>query len=62
MPVQFKCDCSHDRFKQGMAAIGTEELTAIIEEDHGAEVVCQFCGTKYNYTEDELTELLNANK
>lgn len=62
MPVQFKCDCSHDRFKQGMAAIGREELTAIIEEDHGAEVVCQFCGTKYNYTEDELTELLNANK
>ena len=62
MPVQFECDCSHDRFKQGMAAIGTEELTAIIEEDHGAEVVCQFCGTKYNYTEDELTELLNANK
>lgn len=61
MPIQFKCDCSHERFKGGLAAIGKEELKVIIEEDHGAEVVCQFCETKYNYTEEELTELLNAN-
>lgn len=61
MPVQFKCDCSHKRFKNGLAAIGKEELQVIIEEDHGAEVVCQFCETKYNYSEEELTELLNAN-
>lgn len=61
MPVQFKCDCSHDRFKEGIAAIGKEELKLIIEEDHGAEVVCQFCENKYNYSEEELTELLNAN-
>lgn len=61
MPVQFKCDCSHERFKNGLAAIGKEELQVIIEEDHGAEVVCQFCETKYNYSEEELTELLNAN-
>lgn len=58
MPVQFKCDCSHDRFKDGLAAVGKEELEAIIEEDKGAEVICQFCGEKYHYSEEELTELL----
>ncbi|QII81545.1 Hsp33 family molecular chaperone HslO [Jeotgalibaca arthritidis] len=58
MPVQFKCDCSHDRFKDGLAAVGKEELEAIIKEDKGAEVICQFCGEKYHYSEEELTELL----
>ncbi|AQS53841.1 33 kDa chaperonin [Jeotgalibaca dankookensis] len=58
MPVQFKCDCSRERFKDGLAAIGREELQTIIEEDHGAEVVCHFCENKYYYDEAELTELL----
>lgn len=58
MPVQFKCDCSRERFKDGLAAIGREELQTIIEEDHGAEVVCHFCENKYYYDEVELTELL----
>lgn len=58
MPVQFKCDCSRERFKDGIAAIGREELQTIIEEDHGAEVVCHFCENKYYYDEAELTELL----
>lgn len=60
MPVQFRCDCSHDRFKDGLAAISKEELRLMIEEDHGAEVVCHFCGNQYHYSEEELTELLNA--
>lgn len=58
MPVQFKCDCSHDRFKDGLAAVGKEELEEIIREDKGAEVICHFCGEKYYYSEEELTELL----
>lgn len=58
MPVQFNCDCSHDRFKDGLAAIGKAELKDIIEVDHGAEVVCHFCEEKYHYSEEELQELL----
>lgn len=62
MPVQFHCDCSHDRFKDGMAAIGTDELKEMIEEDHGAEVVCHFCGERYHYSEEELTELVMSSE
>ena len=58
MPVQFKCDCSHERFKEGLAAIGKDELEAMISEDHGAEVVCQFCGEAYHYSENELEALV----
>ncbi|MGX0032147.1 redox-regulated HSP33 family molecular chaperone [Staphylococcus capitis] len=34
----------------------------MIDEDHGAEAVCHFCGNKYQYTESELEDLLTAMK
>lgn len=60
MPVQFKCDCSRERFAEGLSSIGKEELLEMIHEDHGAEVVCHFCGEKYHYSESDLQELVDA--
>jgi molecular chaperone Hsp33 len=57
MPVQFKCDCSKEKFATAIIAVGIDEINAMIEEDHGAEAVCQFCGNKYHYTEQELIDL-----
>jgi molecular chaperone Hsp33 len=57
MPVQFKCDCSKEKFATAIIAVGIDEINAMIEEDHGAEAVCQFCGNKYHYSEQELIDL-----
>ncbi|MGX7245858.1 Hsp33 family molecular chaperone HslO [Enterococcus quebecensis] len=57
MPVQFKCNCSKEKFGTAIIAVGLDEINAMIEEDHGAEAVCQFCGNKYQYSEDDLIEL-----
>ena len=35
------------------------ELQAMKDEDHGAEIVCQFCQTKYEFSEADLEELIN---
>lgn len=58
MPVGFKCDCSKDRFAQSLASIQPAALQEMIDEDHGAEVVCHFCGTKYQFSEDDLRAIL----
>ena len=55
--VGFECDCSKDRVAEVFAAIGKQELKAIIDEDKGAEVGCQFCESKYSFSEDELKEI-----
>ena len=55
--IGFECDCSKDRVSKVFAAIGKDELKAIIEEDKGAEVGCQFCNSKYSFTEDELKQI-----
>lgn len=60
--VQFSCPCSKDSFAQSMAAIGPEEIHVMIEEDHGAEVVCHYCNEKYHYSEDELRDILQISK
>jgi len=57
MPVQFKCDCSKEKFGEAIIALGAAEIQAMIDEDHGAEAVCSFCNSKYTYTEDDLAAL-----
>lgn len=57
LPVAFKCDCSKARFGKSIAALKPTEIQAMIDEDHGAEAVCQFCGTKYQFSAAELQTL-----
>ena len=56
--VKFECECSKEKVKNALVAIGKKALAEIIEEDKKAEIGCQFCNRKYNYTEEELIEVL----
>ncbi len=58
MPVKYQCDCSKDRFSQALASVKKEDLEEMINQDHGAQAVCQFCGKKYEFSEDELRQML----
>ncbi|MGT9231094.1 Hsp33 family molecular chaperone HslO, partial [Enterococcus faecalis] len=59
-PVQFECNCSHEKFLNAIKGLGEAEISDMIKEDHGAEAVCHFCGNKYNYSESELNQLLES--
>ncbi|HCW35639.1 MAG TPA: Hsp33 family molecular chaperone HslO [Staphylococcus sp.] len=60
MDVEFKCNCSREKFLNAIKGLGEAEIDAMIKEDHGAEAECHFCRTKYQYSEEELIELKNA--
>lgn len=57
MPVRYACDCSKERFAHALASISKDDLKKLIDEDHHAETVCQFCGKKYEFNEDELQKI-----
>ncbi|USS84891.1 Hsp33 family molecular chaperone HslO [Fructilactobacillus myrtifloralis] len=59
LPVSFYCDCSKEKFAHSLAGIGRKDLQQLIDEDHGAEVVCNFCGQKYDFSEADLVQILN---
>lgn len=60
MEVGFRCDCSKEKVSNVFIAIGKNELQQIIEEDKGAEVGCQFCESKYTFSEYELNGILDS--
>lgn len=54
---EFSCDCSRERLHKVLIALGADELSDMAENDHGAELTCHFCNTKYRFTEEELIKL-----
>jgi len=60
--VQFVCHCSKERFARGIISLGKGEIELIIEEDEQAEVVCHFCNETYDYSKEDLLELLDELK
>lgn len=58
-PLSFQCDCSRERFEAVLMTLPKADLQAMIDEDKGAEIVCQFCGTKYQFNESDLEAIIN---
>lgn len=59
---RYLCDCSRERFERGLISLGEEELTEIINEDHGAELNCHFCNRTFRFSEKQLRDLLERIK
>lgn len=55
--VNFKCNCSKERFARGIMSLGSDEITEMIAENKDIETTCHFCGNQYMFTVDELKEL-----
>ena len=58
IPV-YECDCSKEKIEKGLIAIGKDELKDIIETQGNIETVCHFCNKKYNFSKQELQNLLD---
>jgi molecular chaperone Hsp33 len=54
----YQCDCSKQHMADSLATIGKEELQDIIETEEKAEIVCHFCNTKYQFSKQELEEII----
>ena len=55
----YKCGCSKEKFADGLATLGKEQLLKLIEEDEKAEIQCQFCNKKYEFNKEELLKILD---
>lgn len=56
-PLQFKCNCSHDRLARIMASLSSEELQEIEASAGKLEVCCNFCNEVYHFTQEEIATL-----
>ena len=58
METGFRCDCTRERLERVLISLGRDELSDMIEKEHGAELTCHFCDKKYSFSEAELKGLL----
>ena len=56
--VSYKCYCSRDRVTAALISLGREELEEIKAEGKTFPVECQFCDTVYEFTPEDIEELL----
>lgn len=56
--VRWHCDCSKDRFMAGISTLHEDEIIAMIEEDQGCQVKCEYCNKTYKFSKEELESIL----
>lgn len=54
---EYRCNCSKERVSKALISLGKDELEDMAKEN-GTEVCCHFCDKKYNFTPDEIRNLI----
>lgn len=58
----YECDCSKEHMAEALATLDKNVLKEMIEEDGKAELVCHFCNKKYEFSKEELEDILEKTK
>lgn len=62
IPTQFYCNCSKERVEKAVASIGKKDIQEMIDEGKDIEVKCHFCNSAYNYTVEDLKEIIKRSR
>lgn len=58
LATRFYCNCDKHRVEKALISIGKQELKAMIDDGKPIEINCHFCNTSYEFTVEELKELM----
>lgn len=57
-PTKFYCNCTKERVEKAIISIGRDDLQEMVNDNEPIEVNCHFCNTHYNFTVEELNEII----
>ena len=60
--AEYYCNCSKERVEKAVASVGKKDLQEMIEEGKPIEVNCHFCDKKYEFTVEDLKNLMKYSK
>lgn len=56
--INYVCNCSKERFAEMLLTLPPKEITTLpLVKDNMAETYCQYCGSKYYFTKEELEDI-----
>lgn len=56
--VRFYCNCTKDRVEKALISVGKRDIQEMIDDGKPIEVNCHFCNQHYEFSVDELKEIL----
>jgi len=59
--ISYRCTCSEDRIKNSLLRLPADEQQSLLE-DEKIEVVCHYCGRKYNISRETLKKWFQETK
>ena len=60
--LRFKCTCSREKCLNVLNLLKLSELEEMIKEDEKCNMHCEFCGSDYSFSKEELEEILKQRK
>ncbi len=60
--VQWKCDCSRDRFKAALTTLPMSDLYEMINDDGKCDITCQFCKNEVSFSKSDLESIVEFKK
>jgi molecular chaperone Hsp33 len=60
LPLKSYCHCSWERVERALSLVGVDELRAMLKEDRGASIHCDFCTKEYKLDVQALEKLIEA--
>lgn len=62
VPAQFYCNCDKKRVEKALIGVGRANLNDMVQDGKSIEVNCHFCNSKYEFTVEELKDLIKRSK
>ena len=58
LPVDFHCNCTKERVEKALISVGKKDIQEMINDGKPIEVNCHFCNKNYEFSVDELENML----
>ena len=62
IPTQYYCNCSKERVEKAIVSIGHKEINDMIQDGKPIEVKCHFCNTAYEFSIEDLKQIIKRSK
>ncbi len=57
--LSFECTCSREQMSATLSMLDVSELKTFIDEDDGCEMICHYCNTHYQFTPEDIAEVIH---
>jgi molecular chaperone Hsp33 len=59
-PLSFACTCSREKVGSMLKMLGREEVDAVLAEQGGVEITCEFCDRQYRFDAVDIAQLFRG--